>query len=258
MKPILIIDADQNYGRLLTQNLRREGYAVMQAGNLDEAKRLLEDSGPFVIASALLLPDGSGFEVLDYVHEKASNIPVVVFSNYGQDIVGESILQCGATRYFCRSEIDRLQETIMDFANQALSVSERPFLHRLLYVCADPVKAGILRAALRQRQFYTMLTSDLREAQAKLIAGPGVELILCDTMLPQGSALKFLEVLKKGEFFRTLCQNIPPCVMIRPQDDPIPEGEYLQEGAYDCIPGPLYFPTLLTALEDYFELPQND
>ena len=63
MKPILIIDADQNYGRLLTQNLRREGYAVMQAGNLDEAKMLLADSGPFVIASALLLPDENGFEV---------------------------------------------------------------------------------------------------------------------------------------------------------------------------------------------------
>lgn len=250
MKPILIIDGDQNFSRLLTQNLRREGYAVTQAGNLDEAKRLLEDSGHLVIASALLLPDGNGFDLLDYVHQM---IPVVVFSNYGQDIVAESILQRGATRYFCRSEIDRLQETIMDFANQALSVSERPFLHRLLYVCADPVKAGILRAALRQRQFYTMLTSDLREAQAKLIAGLGIELILCDTMLPQGSALQFLEVLK-GDFFRTLCQNIPPCVMIRPQDDPIPEGEYLQEGAYDCIPGSLYFPTLLTALEDYFEL----
>lgn len=197
MKPILIIDADQNYGRLLTQNLRREGYTVMQAGNLDEAKRLLADSEPFVIASALLLPDGNGFEVLDYVHKQASDIPVVVFSSYGQDIVGESILQHGATRYFCRSEMDRLQETIMDFANQALSVTERPFLHRLLYVCADPIKVGILQAALRQRQFYTMLTSDLREAQAKLIADLGVELILCDTMLPQGSALKFLEVLKK-------------------------------------------------------------
>lgn len=256
MKPILIIDGDQNFSRLLTQNLQREGYAVTQAGNLDEAKRLLEDSGYLVIASALLLPDGSGFELLDYVHEKASNIPVVVFSNYGQDIVGESILQRGAARYFCRSEIDRLQETIMDFANQALSVSERPFLYRLLYVCADPAKAGILRAALKQRQFYTMLTSDLREAQAKLIGDLGVELILCDTMLPQGSALQFLEVLK-GDFFRTLCQNIPPCVMIRPQDDPIPEGAYLQEGAYDCIPGPIYFPTLLAALEDYFELLQK-
>ena len=256
MKPILIIDAYQNFSRLLTQYLRREGYAVMQAGNLDEAKRLLADSEPFVIASALLLPDGNGFDVLDYVHEKLSDIPVVVFSNYGQDIVVESILQRGAARYFCRSEINRLQETIMDFANQALSVSERPFLHRLLYVCADPAKAGILRAALKQRQFYTMLTSDLRKAQAKLIGDLGVELILCDTMLPQGSALQLLEVLK-GNFFRTLCQNIPPCVMIRPQDDPIPEEAYLQEGAYDCIPGPIYFPTLLTALEDYFELLQK-
>ena len=255
MKPILIIDDDRNFSRLLTQNLRREGYSVIQASNLEEARKLLADRELLVITSALLLSDGNGFELLDYVHQK---IPVVVFSNYGQDIVAESILQHGATRYFCRSEIDRLQETIMDFANQALSVSERPFLHRLLYLCADPVKAGILRAALRQRQFYTMLTSDLREAQAKLIAGLRVELILCDTMLPQRSALKFLEILKKGEFFRTLCQNIPPCVMIRPQDDSIPEGEYLQEGAYDCIPEPLYFPTLLTALEDDFELPQND
>lgn len=254
MKSILIIDDDQNFGRLLTQNLRRESYSVTQANDLDEARKLLAEREPLVIASALLLPDGSGFELLDYVHEKIPGIPVVVFSNYGQDIVGESILRRGATRYFCRSEIDRLQETIMDFANQALSVSERPFLHRLLYVCADPTKARILRSALKQRQFYTLLTSDLREAQVKLIADLGVELILCDTMLPQGSALQFLQELKKGELFRILCQNIPPCVMIRPQHDPIQEGAYLQEGAYDCIPGPIYFPTLMTALEGYFEL----
>lgn len=42
--------------------------------------------------------------------------------------------------------------------------------------------------------------------------------------------------------------------MIRPQDDPIPEVAYLQEGAYGCIPELIYFPTLLTALEEYFKL----
>ena len=113
MKSSLIIDADWNFGRLLTQNLRREGYSVIQASNLDEARKMFADRELLVIASALLLPDGNGFELLDYVHQM---IPVVVFSNYGQDIVAESILQRGATRYFCRSEIDRLQETIMDFA----------------------------------------------------------------------------------------------------------------------------------------------
>lgn len=145
----------------------------------------------------------------------------------------------------------------MDFANQALPASERPFLHRLLYVCADPAKAGVLRAALKQRHFYTLLTTDLLEAQTKLIADLGIELVLCDTMLPKGSPLKFLEVLNKGELFRTNCKDIPPCVMIKAKDDHIPEGVYLQEGAYDCISDPIYFPTLLAALEDYFELLQK-
>lgn len=36
MKPILIIDADWNFGRLLTQNLRREGYFVIQASNFEK------------------------------------------------------------------------------------------------------------------------------------------------------------------------------------------------------------------------------
>ena len=145
----------------------------------------------------------------------------------------------------------------MDFANQSLPASERPFLHRLLYVCADPAKAGVLRAALKQRRLYTLLTTDLLEAQTKLIADLGIELVLCDTMLPKGSPLKFLEVLNKGELFRTNCKDIPPCVMIKAKDDHIPEGVYLQEGAYDCISDPIYFPTLLAALEDYFELLQN-
>ena len=51
-----------------------------------------------------------------------------------------------------------------------------------------------------------------------------------------------------------ICDDEEKSVALRPEDDPIPEGAYLQEGAYDCIPEPIYFPTLFTALEDYFEL----
>ena len=61
-------------------------------------------------------------------------------------------------------------------------------------------------------------------------------------------------IIKAAGTGHEMCIRDRPCVMIRPQDDPIPEGAYLQEGAYYCIPGPIYFPTLLTALEDYFEL----
>lgn len=257
MKPILIIDCDPDFRRLLSQLLQREGYLVIQASNLNDARRILVDSDPLVVATSLVLPDGNGFELLDYVHEKIPGTPSLVFSNYEYDILGESVLLHGAKKYFCRSEIDRLQESIMDFANQALPASERPFLHRLLYVCADPAKAGVLRAALKQRHFYTLLTTDLLEAQTKLIADLGIELVLCDTMLPKGSPLKFLEVLNKGELFRTNCKDIPPCVMIKAKDDHIPEGVYLQEGAYDCISDPIYFPTLLATLEDYFELLQK-
>ena len=51
-----------------------------------------------------------------------------------------------------------------------------------------------------------------------------------------------------------ICDDEEKSVALRPEDDPIPEGAYLQEGAYDCIPEPIYFPTLFTALDDYFEL----
>ena len=76
MEPILIIDNDQNFGRLPTQCLRREGYSVTQARNLDEGINLLADREPLVIASALLLPDGNRFELLDYVMaEEAMMLP---------------------------------------------------------------------------------------------------------------------------------------------------------------------------------------
>lgn len=131
MKPILIIDSNQNFRRLLTQCLKREGYSIRQASNLNEAKKLLLDANPLVVVSSLMLPDGNGLEFLDYVCEKAPDIPAIAFSDYRQDILEASALRHGATRYFCRSEIDRMKETIMDFANQSLPELERPFLHRL-------------------------------------------------------------------------------------------------------------------------------
>ena len=100
MKPILIIDCDPDFRRLLSQLLQREGYLVIQASNLNDARRILVDSDPLVVATSLALPDGNGFELLDYVHEKIPGTPSLVFSNYGYDILGESVLLHGEKNIF--------------------------------------------------------------------------------------------------------------------------------------------------------------
>lgn len=43
MKPILIIDCDPDFRRLLSQLLQREGYLVIQASNLTINLSLAED-----------------------------------------------------------------------------------------------------------------------------------------------------------------------------------------------------------------------
>ena len=100
MKPILIIDCDPDFRRLLSQLLQREGYLVIQASNLNDARRILVDSHPLVVATSFVLPDVHGFDLLDYVHEKIPGIPSLVFSIYWYDILGESVLLHGEKNIF--------------------------------------------------------------------------------------------------------------------------------------------------------------
>lgn len=95
---VLIIEDEKAMSDLVTIKFKVEGFEVEQAFNFAEAKAKVAQNGPFsAILTDFLLPDG---ELADFLKTIRSNpqiagIPVVVMTNYIEDVNADQLKQLG-------------------------------------------------------------------------------------------------------------------------------------------------------------------
>ncbi|MDQ6760586.1 MAG: sigma-54 dependent transcriptional regulator [Acidobacteriota bacterium] len=80
-KTIFILDDEPNIRRSLAMILEHEGYRVLSAGSLIEARKITER--PDAMLLDVRLPDGSGIDFLRHFHEKEPEVPAVMISGHG-------------------------------------------------------------------------------------------------------------------------------------------------------------------------------
>ena len=62
MNTILLLEDDQNLNRGISLKLSREGYNVLSAFTVTEARQFFDSRHPDLIISDITLPDGSGLD----------------------------------------------------------------------------------------------------------------------------------------------------------------------------------------------------
>lgn len=137
---VLVVDDEPNLRRMLRAPLRREGFAVAEAGTADEGVARMREDRADAILLDLVLPGTSGLEALSRFRERWPDVPIVMMS--GQATIADAVQ---ATR------------------DGAFHFLEKPFT-------PEPVLAT-LRAALelhRARTLSRILEKDL---------GPGADLV---------------------------------------------------------------------------------
>jgi excisionase family DNA binding protein len=79
---VLIVDDDERLRRYVRVNLELEGYAVREAGSVDEGLAALEAEPPDLILLDVMMPHVDGWEMLRRVQERhgLGSIPVIMFS----------------------------------------------------------------------------------------------------------------------------------------------------------------------------------
>ena len=69
---ILLVDDDEVLSQVLRRVLTREGYTVVQAGNVAEALRAARSNNPQLALLDLCLPDGDGMELARQLGEQVA------------------------------------------------------------------------------------------------------------------------------------------------------------------------------------------
>jgi len=75
---VLVVEDEPGVAEVLHDFLEIEGYRVELAGNCADGKILLSASGPALLITDAMLPDGSGYRLAG--EAKRSHVPVLVIS----------------------------------------------------------------------------------------------------------------------------------------------------------------------------------
>ncbi len=95
---VLAVDDDPQALRYVRDVLTKAGYAPIATGDPADVLRLVEEQKPHLVLLDLMLPGADGVTLMHDIH-RASDVPVIFISVYGQDDVIARAFDMGATDY---------------------------------------------------------------------------------------------------------------------------------------------------------------
>ena len=96
---ILVVDDEHLIRWSLEQNLKKQGYEVLTAGNGEEALRLVREEQPDLMLLDIQLPGITGLEVLEKVKEIDEDIIVIMVTAHGGLETAVNAMRLGAYDY---------------------------------------------------------------------------------------------------------------------------------------------------------------
>ncbi|GEB30533.1 MULTISPECIES: response regulator transcription factor [Brevibacillus] len=101
MKSILLVEDELVISRVLKAYLQKEGHQVWQADDGIAAIRLFDEKKPDLVLLDVMLPERSGWEILQYIREKSA-CPVIILTALGQTDQKLKGLNQGADDYITK------------------------------------------------------------------------------------------------------------------------------------------------------------
>jgi DNA-binding response OmpR family regulator len=157
---VLVVDDEPNIREVVGLYLRRDGHAVVSAGDGDEALRLYRQTQPDLVVLDLMLPGLSGLEVCRRL-QVSRRVPLIMLTAKGEEedrIVG---LGVGADDYvikpFSPRELAARVEAVLRRVNETQTVSEAEKVLVFDELEIDPNTREVMvrsePVALRAREF---------------------------------------------------------------------------------------------------------
>jgi signal transduction histidine kinase/DNA-binding response OmpR family regulator len=187
-RAVLVVDDDPGVRQLIARHLEQEGWRTVQASNAADALQLARESRPVLVTLDIMMPDASGWWVLERLKEdpQTAGIPVLVVT-----IVEDQrmVFALGASDYLSkpydrRQLIDRVRRLLPDLLGK-----------RVLVVDDDADARAMLCKILRDEGAEVSEVGDGAEGIATITQTP-VDLVLLDLMMPGMSGFEMVARLR--------------------------------------------------------------
>jgi len=97
---VLLIDPETDLRAVIASRLATEGIGCLQADSLVEAWSILERETIQAVVSEMILPDGSGLELIKRLADRKKEIPIIYLTAYGGVEWAKKAIRSGAYDYY--------------------------------------------------------------------------------------------------------------------------------------------------------------
>jgi len=117
MPHALAVDDDPNFLSALKELSEQSGFETTTVTSLADAKKKFEENIPDVVLMDLVLPDGSGFELLKDLEEAAASTEVVLITGHASVDSAVEALRLGVTDFLLKPiDVERLRGILVEIA----------------------------------------------------------------------------------------------------------------------------------------------
>jgi two-component system, OmpR family, response regulator RegX3 len=154
MKKILIVEDDSTLAFGLYFTLKNEGFEVVMAGSLEQAKGEFEKNKFDLILLDVKLPDGTGYEFCKVIR-KTSDVPIIFLTACDEEINIVTGLDLGGDDYITKPF--RIRELISRIKAVIRRKSKDPDSGEILI--SENIKVNVLQATVTKGDEEVALTS---------------------------------------------------------------------------------------------------
>ena len=176
---ILVIDDEQSLLDFLSLLMQDEGHRVTTASSVGEAREALADQTFDIALCDIMMPDGSGMDLLKEIKSSAAETAVIMMTAYSSTKSAIESMKLGAYDYVSKPfDVDELKVVVQKAIEKAKLVDENVYLRKELE--QKYASSNIIGRSPRMQTIFALVDRVARTSSTVLLqgeSGTGKELI---------------------------------------------------------------------------------
>jgi DNA-binding NtrC family response regulator len=122
---VLIIDDEEKLRHLLKRIISLEGFTVIEAASIKEAKSQLQKKAIDIIVCDVKLPDGNGVDFVSFVRLNYRLVPIIVLTAFGNIGDGVQSMKNGAFDYIIKGDDNEKIIPLLQRAGEMVQIRQK-------------------------------------------------------------------------------------------------------------------------------------
>jgi len=176
---LLVVDDEASLCEFLRLLFEEDGHLVDTAGSVTEGRKRLAEGAYDLVLSDILMPDGSGLDLLREIRQRDEHLTVIMMTAYSSTRTAIEAMRLGAHDYVSKPfDVDELRVVVQRALEKSELVDENVYLRKELEQRWGP--ANIVGRGARMQKVFALIERVARTHSTVLIqgeSGTGKELV---------------------------------------------------------------------------------